>query len=208
MTSDDAVATSEIHLRTLPHGFFARLGPRFLAAYHASFVGSPHAVATVATLDGRVAGFLVGTLRTRAHYRHVLRRHGVGLAVRLLWGSLRRPSVLLELLGSRLSRYLRTLARFTGPGGDEEESRSRRRGPVAVLTHVAVLPAARGHGLGAGLVGAFTDAAREAGIGEVRLVTRAAEDGASAFYDRLGWEELGERWSADGQRVIEFRCST
>jgi ribosomal protein S18 acetylase RimI-like enzyme len=210
MTPDDVVAAAEIHARELPHGYFAHLGRRFLRAYHRTFVTSPHAVAMVATLEDRVAGFLVGTLRTRAHWGHVLRRQGWRLLVAALEGLVRHPSTVLPLLRHRLRRYVRALARYTGLGGSDGEERRdpRRRGgqrTVAVLTHVAVLPAARGHGLGAGLVEAFLEAVRQAGVREVRLVTLAGDEGASAFYERLGWERLGLRNGSDGHQVVEFR---
>lgn len=208
MTVDDVVATSEIHARELPHGYFPQLGPRFLAAYHRSFVESPHAVAMVATLDGKVAGFIVGTTRTAAHYRHVIRRHGLRLAVHAIAGLLRNPAAVAHLLRSRLRRYVRAVARYAPGRGASRTGTTRRpdRGSVAVLTHVAVLPAARGHGLGAELVRAFVDELRAADVGEVRLVTIVGEEGAAGFYDRLGWQRIRRRWGAGGHRVVEFRC--
>lgn len=209
MTVDDLVATSEIHARELPHGYFPELGPRFLAAYHRSFVESPHAVATVATLDGKVAGFLVGTIRTGAHYRDVVRRHGLRLGLYALGGLLRNPIAVAHLVRSRLRRYLRVVVRYAR-GGGPPRTRTRHRpdgGPVAVLTHVAVLPGARGHGLGAELVGRFVDEVRAADVGEIRLVTLVGEEGAAEFYERLGWQRMRRRWGAGGRQVVEFRCS-
>lgn len=208
MTVDDVVASSEIHRRELPHGYFAELGPHFLAAYHRTFVESPHAVASVAELDGRVAGFLVGTVRTRAHYRDVLRRHGMRLMLPALAGLVRHPRALLHLVRHRLRRYVRALRRYLGRGNpDRDGGRRVRPRTVAVLTHVAVLPGARGHGLGVELVEGFEAHVRAAGVREIRLVTRTGGDGASAFYERLGWERLGERRGADGHPVVEFRRS-
>lgn len=206
MTAEDVVATSEIHVRELPHGYFVELGPRFLAAYHRSFVESPHAVAAVATLDDRIAGFLVGTLRTRAHYGHVVRRHGPVLALYGLLGLLRHPRALGHLVRHRLRRYARTLARYARPGSRDGDP-GGGRGPVAVLTHVAVLAAASGHGLGAELVDHFVEAVRRSGVPEIRLVTLVGHDGAAEFYERLGFERLRERPSADGHHVVEFRRS-
>ncbi|MBW3621135.1 MAG: GNAT family N-acetyltransferase [Actinobacteria bacterium] len=206
MTADDVVATSEIHARELPHGFFAELGPRFLAAYHRTFVDSPHAVALVAVLDDRVAGFLVGTVRTRDHYRDAVRRHGAELALCAALGLLRHPRALLHLVRHRLRRYARSLLRYAAPSGVSARSDGGDvRGPVAVLTHVAVLPGADGHGLGADLVAHFVAAVRDAGVREVRLVTLAGGDGAAGFYERLGFQRLRQRRSADGHDVVEFR---
>lgn len=207
MTSDDVVATAEIHRLRLPHGFFAELGRHFLAVYHRSFIDSPHAVAVVASIDGRVAGFLVGTIRTAEHYREVVHHHGLQLALHAAAGLLRHPRALAHLVRYRLRRYARAVARYArGTDGepDRDGPRPRPRG-VAVLTHVAVLPGASGHGLGAELVEHFVQAVREAGVAEIRLVTLTGADGAAGFYDRLGFRRLRERTSADGHRVVEFR---
>lgn len=205
MTSADVVATAEIHARELPHGYFAHLGRRFLEAYHRAFVDSPQAVALVATRDDRVAGFLVGTVRTSRHWSYVVRRHGWRLAVAALAGLVRHPSTVLPLVVRRLRRYARALMRYAAPERRGPQPAGRDGRPVAVLTHVAVLPGARGHGLGADLVDAFLTAVHDAGVREVRLVTLPGEDGAAAFYERLGWERLRVRPSSDGHHVVEFR---
>src|SRR5687767_7651024 len=48
MTAHDVAFAAALHETALPHGFFGRLGPRFLSSYYQAFVDSPHAVAFVA----------------------------------------------------------------------------------------------------------------------------------------------------------------
>jgi ribosomal protein S18 acetylase RimI-like enzyme len=226
----DLRATAALHHRSLPGGFFSRLGRRFLRRYHATFLASPHAVGLVATdpaTDDAPVAFLVGTLRNRAHYRWVVRRCGPRLALELVVALLVRPRLAWLFVRTRAGRYLRWVwryplrhaqARAAAPAGREGGPRvddavrvpaaagTAPVAPVAVLTHVAVDPELRGRGAGRRLVEVFLERAEAAGAAEVRLVTEAS-DGASGFYERLGWTPIGERPGADGEVVREFRLS-
>jgi ribosomal protein S18 acetylase RimI-like enzyme len=227
-TRRDLRATAALHRRALPEGFFARLGPGFLRAYHASFVASPEAVALVVSAPdagGEPAGFVVGTLRNRAHYRWVLRHASPRLALRLVAALARRPRLAGVFLRTRATRYVRWVWRYplrraqarsarpepaaTDPPVElaqapTQEASTQAVPPVAVLTHVAVDDGLRGRGAGRLLVEEFVDRARAAGANEVRLVTEAS-DGASSFYERLGWSAVGEHTGSDGSIVREFR---
>lgn len=55
---------------------------------------------------------------------------------------------------------------------------------------VAVLPEARGEGIGAALMDAVRDLADELGIGHISLSVRTANEGALRFYERQGFEPL------------------
>ncbi len=77
-------------------------------------------------------------------------------------------------------------------------------GDVAELTKIFTRPAWRGRGLGARLVGALEEAAREHGARTVRLDTRGDLTEACALYERLGYEPVpafnadpySDRWYA------------
>lgn len=190
----DAAVIADIHARLLPHGFFADLGPRFLRAYHRSFMASPHAVSVVACRDGRVVGLIAGALDAGEHQRHVIRHHGLRLLGSGGAALVARPALLLRFLTTRLGRYARGLLRAARPARSAAERPvgDVRRGPVAVLTHVAVDPAMQGAGGGSALVEAFVDRVRREGSAErIELVT-LVEEGASPFYERLGWTACGE----------------
>jgi ribosomal protein S18 acetylase RimI-like enzyme len=227
-TRRDLRATARIHRSHLPDGFFARLGHGFLRRYHATFLASPYAVALVVDDPEREqpAGFLVGTLHNRAHYRWVLRSCAPQLVLRLVLALSCRPRLAWLFLRTRIRRYLSWVRRYplsrfgrrrsssagaartaapepTGTPGAEEAAPAA---PVAVLTHVAVDASLRGHGAGRDLVEEFVSRARAAGAGEARLVTET-DGGASGFYERLGWNLVGERPGADGAPVHEFQRS-
>jgi GNAT superfamily N-acetyltransferase len=206
MTAADARWAAALHQRALSHGFFARLGRRFLAAYYESFVVSPFAVAFIAETSEGPAGMLVGTVRNRAHYSWVMRNR----RRRLLWAGIRAllfsPPALMFFLRTRVGWYTGGVLRFSrraflrrvrrpGPAGVV------RRGP-AVLTHVAVASDARGTGAGSALVRVFEDAARGAECDEALLVTLAGPAGAGQFYRRLGWT-LHDRHTDHDGRLLE-----
>lgn len=69
------------------------------------------------------------------------------------------------------------------------------RGDVAHLGRLAVLPSARGSGLGGALVRAIEDRARDRGLA---LCVLSAQTQALAFYARLGYEAYGEEFDDAG----------
>lgn len=200
MERTDLPFAAVLHRRCLRHGLFPELGPRFLAAYLGTFVASPYAVAIVADGIDEPAGFLVGTLDDRAHYRHVLRRHGLRLAALGAVALAVRPRVAGRFARTRAARYLRGGLRLA------RTPTTAAPAPAAgVIAHVAVTPAGRGQGVGAALVEGFVDHARSAQLPVVRLVTRADGDGAGAFYRRLGWQEDGCFDDRDGLTWTRYR---
>lgn len=199
----DLARTARIHRAELPHGLFPELGVRFLRAYHHTYLDSPHAVARVATSDGEVVGFIVGTVDEHAHRDWVLRHRGVRLALWGLLGLVTRPRTLWWFLRTRVGRYLRAVLRATRDGEGASATGAVADDVVGVLSHVAVDPAARGRALGARLTREFSSAAHDQGSTEVRLVTRA-EGGAGGFYEALGWERTDQR-ARDGTTMLEYR---
>lgn len=198
MRHRDQGFAAQLHQAALPHGFFGRLGTGFLSAYHESFMASPHAVAYIAeTRHGRV-GYLVGTFGP--HNAWVLRNRGAKLAGRGALALLARPRELAFFLRTRTAAYARRVAQV-----GRSKSAHRRTNSPAVLTHVAVVPEARGDGVGETLVEAFMEAARKAGADRACLVTLAGEHGAGRFYRRLGWQLQELREDRDG-RPIEHYC--
>lgn len=202
MTAADAAWAAHLHERALPHGFFARLGRRFLTAYYESFITSPYAVGFVADSPDGPVGMLVGTLRNRAHYSWVLRRRGVQLVRRGAAAMMVRPSTLVFFLRTRLGWYLRPVLRSMTRMFTQSPRPLPSAGQPAVLTHVAVEEIARGTGAGAALVATFEHTAASAGCTEAVLVTLAGPAGAGPFYRRLGWNLRDRHDDRDG-RLLE-----
>ena len=198
-------ASSALHARALPDGFFARLGPRFLRTYHRSFVESPHAVALVSTDAGAFEGFLLAVLDPAPHGAYVLRRWGPELAVRGAVALLARPAVLVLFLRTRLVRYARGLwRRGRRPATPSRSSGRAVEGEWAVLSHIAVDDALRGAGAGAALVRALHERAAAAGATGVVLLT-AVDGAAPSFYRRLQYEDEGVVKGSDGRPWLRFR---
>lgn len=220
MHRSDTRATGSLHSQELAYGFFPRLGPTFLRAFHATFVDSPYGVAVVPQSDPD-GGFLLGTTDQVAHVRWVLRHRGLRLVLVAARCLLVRPRLLATFVRTRLARYVRRVVRTRGRSDAGVLAREappaaaigqREAGtaldpddPVAVLWHMAVQPALRGHGYGRSLVAAFVAASAAAGAEDLRLVSDVDAD-AGGFYEALGWER-GEVRRRDGRTVTEFRRS-
>ena len=195
-----------LQARTLSHGFFVALGPRFLRSYNATFLDSPHAIALIATLGEHPVGALMGVLDTRAHRRWTVRHRGVRLAVGGIGALLTRPRSALRFARTRIVRYARSWARHRRGGAGTGTGRSAENGEqaVAVLSHVAVLAGARGTGSGGRLVRAFVQAAGRSGAHRVTLVTLEDQRGAAEFYAKLGWERGASRRTPEGDSLLEW----
>lgn len=178
---------ARLHAQRLPHGFFVRLGRRYLRAYHRSFIVSPAGVALVAEREGHRVGFVVGATSAGAHRRFVLRKQGVRLAIVGACALSVRPAVAAEFVRTRLFRYARSVSRALDRSRVRTPGSAAAAADCAVLAHVAVDPGIERGGAGSALVDAFTDAVAEAGATRIELVTLADERGAAEFYERLGW---------------------
>jgi GNAT superfamily N-acetyltransferase len=67
----------------------------------------------------------------------------------------------------------------------------------AVVEGVVVDPAYRGKGVGAALMRAAAEAAREAGCYKLTLTSNLARTGAHRFYSRLGWKRTHYGYSLE-----------
>jgi GNAT superfamily N-acetyltransferase len=207
MAPGDLAAAARLHATLLPHGFFPRLGQRYLRAYYRTFLSSPHGIGLVACLADQPVGVLVGTAHNAAHYRWVIQHHGLPLAWLGLLAMLVRPTVAAWFVRTRLRRYARRLVRLPlrpAPTGREAGTGDPAAGDTAVLTHVMVSGDAQGQGIGTALAERFAAAASTAGASRAMLVTFAGQAGASTFYKRLGWEHLEDRPGRDGWRLSVF----
>lgn len=197
----DLASTSLLHVAELPDGFFSELGPRFVRAYHASFLG-PHGIALVALVAGEAVGFVVGAADERAHLAWTVRRRGIRLVGAALVAFATRPGLALRFARTRGLRYVRAALRFartkTSSAPPEGAAAASRAATAGVLSHVAVHPDHRGSGLGRALVDAFVDEARVKGVDRVRTMTKSGPGGAAGLYRALGWQPTPSRPDLDG----------
>ena len=201
---DDFAVTAALHRRHLELGLFPQLGERFMRAYHASFAGSPHAVALVARAEsGRVVGALFGTTANARHYKWVVEEHGLNLALHGTRSLLLQPALAWEFISSRAGRYARGLGRHLGLVGGNQAPAPTSPGRTCVLSHIVTSQSARRLGVGRRLVEVFRKIARAAGAAEARLVTREGGLG-QPFFERLGCECVDLRPSQDGEALREY----
>ncbi|KUJ67164.1 acyltransferase [Streptomyces albus subsp. albus] len=93
----------------------------------------------------------------------------------------------------------------TAPGVWSELT-GAHRDTTAVVSRLFVAPQARGHGLGALLVGRAVEEARRHGLHPVLDVV-ASDTAAVALYERLGWRRMAtveQRWSP--HRTVPVHC--
>jgi ribosomal protein S18 acetylase RimI-like enzyme len=204
MGAEDLPFVVEQHLHHFPDGFFARLGPGFLAEYYRAFLTGPSARSTVAETDGELAGYLVGVTDPAAHRDHVVRRHGRALVLRAAAAMLRHPSLAICFVRTRTGLYGRKLLGRRSRGSAAAQVTSLTSGPTAVLTHVAIRPTAQSRGIGSELIRRFHQEVAEAGCERLTLVTASGDDGAGPYYRRRGWSAVSERCTPDGLRLTTY----
>jgi ribosomal protein S18 acetylase RimI-like enzyme len=71
-----------------------------------------------------------------------------------------------------------------------------------MVENVAVAPERQGEGIGRAMLGRAEVAAREAGVGEIRLFTHSKMTENRAFYRRLGYRETDRRDEQGFDRVF------
>jgi GNAT superfamily N-acetyltransferase len=207
MAAGDLPAAARLHATLLPHGFFPRLGQRYLRAYYRTFMSSPYGIALVACLADQPVGVLVGTTCNAAHYRWVIHHQGIPLAWLGAMAMLVRPAVAAWFVRTRLRRYARRLLRLplrSVPAERDASTGGPAADDIAVLTHVMVSDDVQGQGIGTALAERFAMVAKAAGASRAALVTMSGRAGASTFYKRLGWEHLEDRSGHDGRQLSVF----
>ncbi|ORY25541.1 hypothetical protein BCR39DRAFT_543946 [Naematelia encephala] len=88
----------------------------------------------------------------------------------------------------RVSRTYATLAMADAVGRKEPNPYDCTANYPAHL-HINILPVAQGHGLGRQLISTVLQALRDRGLKGVHLGTSAKNEGACAFYKRVGFQE-------------------
>ena len=168
----DVPAIARLHRRSLPDAFLPRLGDAFLRRLYRAMIADPQAVVLVARSARGLLGFAAGTASVGRFYRRFAVRHGVAAGI----------SALPRLLRRGLLRRLWETARYPQDSGSM---------PEAELLAIAVAPGARSAGLGESLVRPLLRELGARGVGEVKVVVGADNEGANRFYERLGFRPIG-----------------
>ncbi len=151
----------------MPTSLLTRLGPRIVDRFYARLGQIPELVAVAAVADGAPQGAVVGTPRPDEAFDAVaqpLWRFGAHVLRH-------RPRMVAQLAWSKL-RPAHAVAR---PPGSVE------------LLYIFTDRAARGRGIGRGLVEQFVEAARRHGASAVTLSVEVDNAPAIALYERTGF---------------------
>ncbi len=163
---DDATVLARLHSSGIDTGFLPRLGPRFMRHLYRALIDYADGLVLVADDGIGPIGYVAGVLDTGHFYRDFVRRHGLGAG----WAALpkaARPSVARRVWESL--RY---------EGADESG---------AELFATALIPEARGRGLGTRLGVEFLEHLRVLGAREVRVIVGSDNAQAIAAYRKMGF---------------------
>lgn len=180
---DDLDAVVAVHVAAFADSALTRLGPGLVARYYTWLLTGPHDVAAFGAFDarGELTGFVVAGRFHRAlsGFVHANRRR---IAIRIL----SRPWLVVNpVLRARIQSAWRWIWQRNLPVSSEAE----RRTGIGVLA-IAVDPRRQRTGVGASLLEAVESAARLRSCHRLHLTVDPANDGAVAFYLRLGWHKL------------------
>jgi GNAT superfamily N-acetyltransferase len=188
---------ADAFMTLLPDYFLNALGPALLArTYWRVFCDDPDSFGFVWVVDGKVVGFMTGTLKREQLLRKVIAQSPFAVATRLAVSALSRPAFLKQAWG-----LLLTLR--------HERSRS---GPSAELMSLGVLPreirpvtdpAGRPTSAARVLLAAALAAIRGKGVEAFRLYAGTSNHLACAMYRRLGFAEV-HRFRLFGEEKICF----
>lgn len=188
MKEDDAPACVEIHLRAFKGFFLTFLGERFLRELYASIACDPGGIAFVAETRGQILGFVAGAGQPSGLYRRLLQRRWWNFGRASLGAVVKRPSI--------LPRLLRALSM---PGQKTAVS------SCGTLMSIAVDPQSQGEQIGRRLVRAFLAESARRGLEHVNLTTdRLSNDGANAFYLRMGFHLYRHFTTPEGREMNEY----
>ena len=173
---EDYLTAGRLHAESIPTGFLSSFGPAFLGRLYSAIALAPDScVLFVWNEQGKVTGFVSGTLSITRCYQHVILHNLVSLGVPVLLKnlSLRRMRKVFETLF-----YAKT----------EPETGATIPDVSAELLSIAVSVDARGQGVGKHLIEALDEFFISRGlIGDYRVVTAAEDKRSNAFYRNAGF---------------------
>jgi ribosomal protein S18 acetylase RimI-like enzyme len=189
MKRRDLDQVAVIHRELFPGDRRTQYGRGYLRAFYAFFMERAERAALVATdrKTGRVVGFLLGA---PGGFDCELEKRVFPAAV---LGVVMRPTYWID------RRVWRRAIEFL-VGSRAISRKSENRGVDAgtgYLYLVGVSPAARGLGVGKGLVSQFEDRCRELGFQKVVLSVHARNRMAREFYEGCGWRATAGRVGPD-----------
>jgi GNAT superfamily N-acetyltransferase len=179
-----------LHRGQLAAGALAHMPAGFLAGFYRYIATRSDCAVFTAESEGRVAGFVAGTLHASGLLKSFLRAEPLptlGYSVRLV-------------LAPRLFCRIVSLARQLAAGGRDSNIDERQ------LLSIAVDPGDLRSGVATCLFNALREWFRSHGAEEFGIIAAATQTAALHFYRRCGAAEVGET-TLGGLSSIRFRCT-
>jgi GNAT superfamily N-acetyltransferase len=180
----DAVVAA--HIQAFPGFFLTSLGAGFLKAFYRAFTDEPTGVALKAhNAEQALLGFVVGTVEPAGFFKRLLKRRWWEFGIHAAFASLKNPGYTFRLL--------RAVTYRGGP--DRPEG-------FALLSSIAVLPAAQGGGVGRKLVEEWCRrVAAKRSPGYYLTTDAIANDPVNRFYTSLGLALTSSYVTKEGRKM-------
>lgn len=166
-------AVADLHLRYLT-GLLRDLGNHAVRSFYLGAADSELTVARVFESEGRVQGFVLGSVEPGRLRKEIVKSHFIQTVLSTSMGVIRRPKLIHSILISRRDRD----SNFD-PGAAE-------------LIYLAVDKGQRSAGVGKQLVEEFGRELQSSGVVAFELSVDADNVAATAFYERLGFQRIGQ----------------
>jgi ribosomal protein S18 acetylase RimI-like enzyme len=179
-----------VHRVGLAYSANSKLGSKHLAFLYRTMSRDPGSYVGVGLVNERPVGVISGTIDAGRLRAHMLRAISPANLVTLIAGVILQPGFLVDWWRSRA---IAAPIRYAGTE------------VTAVLTAIAVAPEFQGVGIGRHLVRALEAFFSEHRVTTYRLDTLISNEQASAFYKRLGFQEVARR--ADSLVFLRVLCA-
>tara|TARA_R110002050_G_scaffold296359_1_gene456220 strand:+ start:14815 stop:15447 length:633 start_codon:yes stop_codon:yes gene_type:complete len=178
-----------IHQEAFHDFFLTDLGPRFLGEYYHAVLKNPGSIAVCAVNDeGQLIGFATGSQSATGYNRRLLLSHWPAFMVQTVRLLFTRPRAILRLLKNM-----------------EKQAFAGDNGQYAELLSIAVLPSAKGLGVGKGLLQCFEETALRHGCRKVSLTTDYHDnESVVAFYRKNGYTTFYEFVTYPNRRMYKL----
>jgi GNAT superfamily N-acetyltransferase len=179
MTTESLAGVTQIHIQAFKDAMNVRLGADYVMALFKEFLGIEDGIAFMATNEGNhILGYIVGGPLGcgQSMNRHLIWVAGKGICL--------HPSL---LLSHQFRVTLKTRVKIMLGKSEEFSLPIDLPQPVMGLMGFAVLPKARGQGIGKCLLEAFEDSARTLRMGSLGLSVYPENANARSVYEQCGW---------------------
>jgi RimJ/RimL family protein N-acetyltransferase len=182
----DAERVAELHHAAMGNSLWAQLGRPFLATLYRAMVDSHRFLGFVYVEDGRVGGFIAGSLDTSAMYKEILGRRWMFIGPAAAWGILKRPVVLRQLW--------QTFRYFSVSGAEDVPAES---------LFCSFVPDLRGKRVSGHINKVLFDELLSRGESRVKITTEVSNEGANRQLRSWGFEDKG-RFRFYGKDMVTY----